>query len=122
MAQHQTTVPEQAQTETMLVFDTAHIPNKELLGRVEVPTHTTPDEDGEKLSKTEKQMVAVKRVVESENTIITGPGDECYEPSEVAFSRFTVLSEIDGEFDRIMYQPDLASSIGVEEIWNPEQE
>lgn len=119
---HPTTTPEQAKTDTFAVFrDSPANQNLELIGRVEVPTHTQPSADGREMSKGEREKLAVYRAVTREESHIEGP--DGYPLNE------TTLHQIDGEEFLIMRDVDkpmkfapFTAESWYHDVWMPEED
>jgi len=97
---HPTHVPEQAQTDTYMVFDAIPIrPNMALIGRVDVPRYSRPDQHGVELDRDKRLSLAVHRAVDQA-------------PACVGHT-FLVLDELDGDYERVEYTENPAFDVTV---------
>jgi hypothetical protein len=117
MMDHPTTTPEQAQTDEFAVFsDTPGRANLELLGRVEVPTHSEPTADGERLTEHERLALAVHRAVTAEDTFVPDAMGNEVAPEELTGEVFMVMTGMDDamEFCSFTQNPPV-------DAWEPDQ-
>lgn len=104
----------------MMVIDpaTGIGPNREILGRVEVPRYSQPSADGVELDRDKRLALAVARVLERDDTVVrNGHGKEIPPEKMVGWS-FCVLTEIDGEIEHVHYEQNPA----FDGVWNPEED
>lgn len=118
---HQTTTPEQMQTDTMLVFRSGlnHRGHLELIGTVEVPRYTRPDEHGIRMRTDKRVSLAVYRAVTSPETHIEGyDGTELNETTyhKIEGEEFAVMRDMSSGVEFVPFE----GNPSFDAVWNPE--
>lgn len=119
---HPTTTPEQLETDAFAVFRS--LPgqaNLHLIKRVEVPQYSQPNADGEQLSRSEREQLAVQFAVVADDSHIEGPDGYTIGPNrygQIEGEEFLVMHDVEEPMQHVPFQRNPA----VAGVWNPNEE